>query len=196
MSQDYAYAAKLLDRGLSYAAVNQATRIPEASLRAFLRRPVKREPEAVEVRTAPVRRPAAVQRFATARVNGRDVIAYVASRHDLTLKTMESQRRTRCVARPRQIAMYALRELCPHLSLPAIGRLLGGRDHTTILHGVRHISALMLHDPDVSEAVCETIGHFRALQAQAAAPETMLVDGAMAFRALCEGYGQAMKAAA
>ncbi len=52
-----------------------------------------------------------------------------------------SSRRTRSVARPRQIAMALAKELTNH-SLPEIGEAFGGRDHTTVLHACRTIAQL------------------------------------------------------
>src|SRR5690348_15825661 len=49
--------------------------------------------------------------------------------------------RSRHIARPRQIAMWLARQLTLH-SLPEIGRALGSRDHTTVLHGIRKIDEL------------------------------------------------------
>jgi len=56
-----------------------------------------------------------------------------------------SSRRTRNVVRPRQIAMYLVKELTPH-SFPEIGRRFN-RDHSTVLHAVRKIEALLPFDP-------------------------------------------------
>lgn len=94
------------------------------------------------------------------RVTGRQVIDFVAERHGLTFQQMTGQQRVTCVARPRQIAMYVMREVCPHLSLPAIGRLLGGRDHTTILHGIQRIEALIHTQEDVLKEVLAALRHF------------------------------------
>ena len=54
---------------------------------------------------------------------------------------MLSTRRSRAVARPRQIAMY-LSKICTTKSLPEIGKLFGGRDHTTVIHSVKTIEKL------------------------------------------------------
>lgn len=112
------------------------------------------------------------------RVSARAVADFVAKRHNLTFAHMQSPRRSWDIARPRQIAMYAIRELCPHMSMPAIGRLLGGRDHTTILHGVRKITQLIPIHERVSSEVDLTLEHFRAVQE---APEP-LVDLMLAAR--------------
>jgi hypothetical protein len=56
-----------------------------------------------------------------------------------------SARRTADIVRPRQIAMFLAKQLTPN-SLPAIGRKFGDRDHTTVLHAVRKIEALLARD--------------------------------------------------
>src|SRR5690606_39957237 len=60
---------------------------------------------------------------------------------DLKLSDMLSKRRSRSVARPRQVAMALAKELTNH-SLPEIGEAFGGRDHTTVLHACRKIKQL------------------------------------------------------
>jgi hypothetical protein len=72
----------------------------------------------------------------------------------IPLIEMTSDRRSRQIARPRQIAMYLAREMTP-LSLPAIGRCFGGRDHTTIMHGCAVIEALVEKQGPTRAAVCE-----------------------------------------
>lgn len=61
-------------------------------------------------------------------------------------------KRSRAIARPRQIAMYLAKKLTSR-SLPEIGRRFGGRDHTTIMHGVRVIEGLKASDPQLAEDV-------------------------------------------
>lgn len=74
-----------------------------------------------------------------ARVPARTVIEFVAASYGLPTAALTGDCRRSVVVRPRQFAMYAIRQLCPHLSLNLIGRALGGRDHTTILHGLRKV---------------------------------------------------------
>lgn len=62
---------------------------------------------------------------------------------------MYSKKRSRIVARPRQMAMTIAKELTS-LSLPDIGEAFGGRDHTTVLHGCKKINELRMSDPLVS----------------------------------------------
>jgi chromosomal replication initiator protein len=78
----------------------------------------------------------------------------VAEHFGIWLGEMRSGRRFRRVARPRQVAMYLARELTGR-SLPAIGRAFGGRDHTTILHALRRVEALMANNPQIAMAVRE-----------------------------------------
>jgi chromosomal replication initiator protein len=66
---------------------------------------------------------------------------YVADYYKIKVAEMYSQKRTRAIARPRQVAMWLARELTPH-SLPEIGEAFGGRDHTTVLHACRTITDL------------------------------------------------------
>lgn len=96
----------------------------------------------------------------TSRTSGREVVEYVAALHGRTLAELASQRRTVAYARPRQIAMHCVRALCPHLSYPAIGKLLGGRDHTTVMHGDRRIADLVQRDPDTADAVAKVFAWF------------------------------------
>ncbi|MBJ7378193.1 chromosomal replication initiator protein DnaA [Sphingobium sp.] len=65
---------------------------------------------------------------------------------------MRSKRRARAVARPRQVAMYLAKKMTPR-SLPEIGRIFGGRDHSTVIHAVRTIEALRESNPDMDADV-------------------------------------------
>jgi len=65
----------------------------------------------------------------------------VADYYKIKVADMFSQKRTRAIARPRQVAMWLARDLTPH-SLPEIGDAFGGRDHTTVLHACRTITSL------------------------------------------------------
>ncbi len=74
----------------------------------------------------------------------------VAEHYNIRLSDMIGPKRNRTIARPRQIAMYLAKQLTPR-SLPEIGRRFGGRDHTTIMHGVRKIEELMATDSQLSD---------------------------------------------
>jgi len=74
----------------------------------------------------------------------------VADYYQLKLSDLLSARRTRSLARPRQVAMALAKELTEH-SLPEIGEAFGGRDHTTVLHGCRVVSGLRESDGKIRE---------------------------------------------
>jgi chromosomal replication initiator protein len=69
----------------------------------------------------------------------------VAEHFSIRLADMSSARRSRSVARPRQVAMYLAKQLTTR-SLPEIGRKFGNRDHTTVMHGVARITELIQQD--------------------------------------------------
>ena len=74
----------------------------------------------------------------------------MAEHYNIRLSDMIGPKRVLTIARPRQIAMYLSKQLTPR-SLPEIGRRFGGRDHTTIMHGVRKIEELMSTDSQLSD---------------------------------------------
>lgn len=74
----------------------------------------------------------------------------VADYYGLQIKDLLSKRRTRSLARPRQVAMALTKELTEH-SLPEIGDAFAGRDHTTVLHACRQIKLLMETDGKLRE---------------------------------------------
>jgi chromosomal replication initiator protein len=86
------------------------------------------------------------------RVTIEDIQKRVASHFNVRHADMFSERRSRSVARPRQIAMYLAKQLTQR-SLPEIGRKFGGRDHTTVMHAVRKVEELRAQDPAFTEDV-------------------------------------------
>jgi len=76
----------------------------------------------------------------------------VCSHYGVSLEELVSDRRTRRIVTPRQVAMYLSRELTD-ASLPAIGRSFGGRDHTTVLHAVEKIKKQMADQGALYSAV-------------------------------------------
>lgn len=74
----------------------------------------------------------------------------VAEYYKIKIADVLSKRRSRSVARPRQVAMALAKELTNH-SLPEIGDAFGGRDHTTVLHATRKIAELREADADIRE---------------------------------------------
>ena len=74
----------------------------------------------------------------------------VAEYYKVKVADLLSKRRSRSIARPRQMAMALAKELTNH-SLPEIGDYFGGRDHTTVIHACRKIKELVLEESDFSE---------------------------------------------
>lgn len=87
----------------------------------------------------------------------------VARYYGIPLREMTSARRSRLVARPRQIAMYLARELTP-FSLPHIGKLFGNRDHTTVLYAIRKIGELDEDDSRMSADINALMAELEALR--------------------------------
>jgi chromosomal replication initiator protein len=74
----------------------------------------------------------------------------VGEHYAVRLSDLIGPKRQRPIARPRQVAMYLAKQLTSR-SLPEIGRRLGGRDHTTVMHGVRRIEELRQTDAQIAE---------------------------------------------
>ena len=70
----------------------------------------------------------------------------------INIHEMLSQRRSRYLVRPRQIAMYLTKNLTSK-SLPDIGREFSGRDHTTVIHSVKTIEKLKSKDEEIRKAI-------------------------------------------
>ena len=93
-----------------------------------------------------------VFRGAERRVTIEEIQKLVSQHFELKPLDLVSARRSRAVARPRQIAMYLSKRLTTR-SLPEIGRKFGGRDHSTVIHAVRKIEELRDTDRDIDGAV-------------------------------------------
>jgi len=92
------------------------------------------------------------------RITVDDIQKACAAHYRIEPSEMRSKRRARAVARPRQVAMYLAKKMTPR-SLPEIGRIFGGRDHSTVIHAVRTIEGLRQTNPDIDSDI-------RALQRQ------------------------------
>lgn len=86
------------------------------------------------------------------RITIEEIQKRVAEHFNIKLAEMSSARRSRQVARPRQVAMYLAKQLTSR-SLPEIGRKFGGRDHTTVMHAVKKVEELKVSDQNFSEDV-------------------------------------------
>lgn len=86
------------------------------------------------------------------RVRIEDIQRIVARHYNVSRQELVSNRRTRVIVRPRQIAMFLSKTMTPR-SLPEIGRRFGGRDHTTVLHAVRAIEELRIIDRSFAQEI-------------------------------------------
>ncbi len=86
------------------------------------------------------------------RVTIEEIQKQVAMHYNIKLADMHSARRSRVVARPRQVAMYLAKQMTTK-SLPEIGRKFGGKDHTTVMHAVKRIEELMQVDSELADDI-------------------------------------------
>ena len=86
------------------------------------------------------------------RIRIEEIQRVVARHYNVSKQDLLSNRRTRTIVKPRQIAMYLAKTMTPR-SLPEIGRRFGGRDHTTVLHAVRKIEGLTGEDNKLAQEV-------------------------------------------
>ena len=87
-------------------------------------------------------------------INVESIQNVVALYFNLNIQEMLSPRRSRALARPRQIAMYLAKQYTTN-SLPDIGRKFSNRDHTTVIHAVKKIDELIKKDSEVRQSVIE-----------------------------------------
>jgi len=80
-----------------------------------------------------------------AKITPDEVVAAVARHYGVSLRDIRGHSRTKEIVRPRQVAMYLLREET-EASLVEIGQELGGRDHTTVMHGIRKVERELERD--------------------------------------------------
>lgn len=91
-----------------------------------------------------------------------DIQHVTAEYYGHTISDLTSVRRCMPLVRNRQVAMYLAKTLTPR-SLPEIGRRFGDRDHTTVLHAVRKIEALLATNSDVASEIAELKDRIGAL---------------------------------
>ena len=93
-----------------------------------------------------------ILRISERKVTIDEIIRKVSDHYNLRMSDMISARRSRVIARPRQVAMFLAKTLTSK-SLPEIGRRFGGRDHTTVIHAVKKIEDLKHKDLQIAEEV-------------------------------------------
>ncbi len=89
-------------------------------------------------------------------INVESIQNIVAVYFNLNIQEMLSPRRSRSLARPRQIAMYLAKKYTTN-SLPDIGRKFSNRDHTTVIHAVKKIEELIKNDNEIKHSITEII---------------------------------------
>jgi chromosomal replication initiator protein len=100
---------------------------------------------------------------ANTRITCETVLTAVSERTGISIFEIKSDKRTRNIVRARHIVMYLTRELTD-LSLPKIGERLGGRDHTTVLHGVDKVTRVMHEDRELYDLVQELTATLKSAQ--------------------------------
>lgn len=93
-----------------------------------------------------------VLRASERKISVEEIQRKVSDYYNIRLSDIIGPKRLRSYARPRQVAMYLCKQLTSR-SLPEIGRRFGGRDHTTVMHGVRRIEELKASDGQIAEDV-------------------------------------------
>lgn len=91
-----------------------------------------------------------VLRASERKISVEEIQRKVSEHYNIRLSDMIGPKRLRSYARPRQVAMYLCKQMTSR-SLPEIGRRFGGRDHTTVMHGVKRIEELQVQDGQISE---------------------------------------------
>lgn len=134
------------------------SRYAETRVRLWTRpRPVTLKPEILETEPERIE---AVAVYAHRRVVGprkslpkiESIIFEVVEHFGVSRVDLLSARRTRNIVNPRHVAMFLASTMTP-FSLPQIGRQLGGKDHTTVLHGVRRIAHMIAAGDPIAEDV-------------------------------------------
>ncbi len=93
-----------------------------------------------------------ILRASDRKVTVEEIQRKVAEHYNIRMSDMIGPKRQRSIARPRQVAMYLAKTMTTR-SLPDIGRRFGGRDHTTVMHGVRRIDELKGNDTQLAEDI-------------------------------------------
>ena len=91
-----------------------------------------------------------ILRASDRKVTVEEIQRKVAEHYNIRLSDIIGPKRVRTIARPRQVAMFLAKRMTIR-SLPEIGRRFGGRDHTTVMHGVRRIEELKINDHQIAE---------------------------------------------
>jgi chromosomal replication initiator protein len=94
------------------------------------------------------------------KVDAGTIIRLVAARYETSTEALKGKRRTNAVVVPRQVAMFLMRTLTP-MPLTEVGRLFGGRDHTTVLYACDKVKDMMETDSGFRRTVSELEGQLK-----------------------------------
>lgn len=154
------------DDVMEYIASHVTANIRElegALIRASAAASMKKPPEPITLAEAETYLKDLLSDTGGAEITSALVLSTVAKYFDVSIEDMQSKSRTRTLTNARQVAMYLLRELT-EMSLPRIGNNLGGRDHTTVMHAVRKVSAQMAERQTIFNQVTELTNLIRQEQ--------------------------------
>lgn len=154
------------DDVMEYIASHVTANIRElegALIRASAAASMKKPPEPITLAEAETYLKDLLSDTGGAEITPALVLSTVAKYFDVSIEDMQSKSRTRTLTNARQVAMYLLRELT-EMSLPRIGNDLGGRDHTTVMHAVRKVSAQMAERQTIFNQVTELTNLIRQEQ--------------------------------
>lgn len=154
------------DDVMEYIASHVTANIRElegALIRASAAASMKKPPEPITLAEAETYLKDLLSDTGGAEITSALVLSTVAKYFDVSIEDMQSKSRTRTLTNARQVAMYLLRELT-EMSLPRIGNDLGGRDHTTVMHAVRKVSAQMAERQTIFNQVTELTNLIRQEQ--------------------------------
>ena len=154
------------DDVMEYIASHVTANIRElegALIRASAAASMKKPPEPITLAEAETYLKDLLSDTGGAEITSALVLSTVAKYFDVSIEDMQSKSRTRTLTNARQVAMYLLRELT-EMSRPRIGNDLGGRDHTTVMHAVRKVSAQMAERQTIFNQVTELTNLIRQEQ--------------------------------
>ncbi len=137
-----------LNRVIAYATLHDAALSVELATQAL---------ESIYGNNQPVTRPVISRTMLTARA----VLDGVCRYYNVEVERMQSKQRDREIVWPRQVAMYLMREETD-ASLLQIGSALGGRDHTTIIHGCEKVRVEMARDEHLRREVADVLESLRS----------------------------------
>lgn len=144
-----------LQRTRSYAATSRMTGFSEITIRQLMAPPPPRP--STFVYTPP--------QVPSTALTIKEVIMLCCAEEGLSYQDIVGPNQSRRLAHPRQRFMWVVRKAKPNASLPEIGRRFGGRDHTTVMHGLRKVDSRLLAGPEEGEKVKALLDALQSVEA-------------------------------